>query len=232
MISIGKAPLLFPIFFALLPTLASAQKIEIGGGIGAFDYRGDLAQFWRVENAGVSGEVFFRYNLTATTVLRGNLQYGRLRADAANLNNAYLSAQADSLALRFSAPVIELAAMIEYNFFDFRHEKYRRWSPYVTAGVAAFYFQPGPSRERVTPSSFQPALPFGVGVKYALTRNWNLGAEFITRKTFTDLLDGTRDLDPLTGLQRGNPYNRDWYAFLGLTVSYTFYSVPCPYFDN
>ena len=229
---IGKVALLFPVFLAMLPGRLHAQKIEIGGGLGAFNYRGDLAQFWRVENVRPSGEIFFRYNVSPTVVLRGNLQAGTIRADAANLSNAYLSRYAAPLDLRFSALLVELGAMVEYNFFDFRNEKYRRWSPYVAGGLSLFRFRPQVTREAARPAQFQPAIPFGVGIKYALTRNLNLGAEFITRKTFTDYLDNARDLDLATGLQRGNPYDGDWYGFVGLTLSYTIYTVPCPYFDN
>jgi opacity protein-like surface antigen len=92
----------------------------------------------------------------------------------------------------------------------------------------------------------QVVIPFGGGLKYAINDSWNLGIEMGFRKTFTDYLDDVSDRyvdedlllanngeiavalanrsgEPIpAGRQRGNPDNKDWYIFTGLSVSYNF----------
>ena len=97
----------------------------------------------------------------------------------------------------------------------------------------------------------QPSVPMGVGIKMALGKRGCLGFEWGMRKTFTDYIDdvsgsyadptvlastnGTAsaalsdrsiDSDPITnnniGRQRGNSQNKDWYSFLGITLSFKF----------
>lgn len=92
------------------------------------------------------------------------------------------------------------------------------------------------------------AVPFGLGMKFNLSYKVNFGLEIGGRKTFTDYLDDVsaaypelmtlRSSEPTTaalayrtpevtgefgedpsGLQRGNPGNKDWYFFAGVTIS-------------
>lgn len=98
----------------------------------------------------------------------------------------------------------------------------------------------------------QMSIPFGGGLKYALNRHWSLGLEVGLRKTFTDYLDDvsktyvepevirqntselaadivyeSRENSVTPGDARGSPSAKDWYAFTGLTLSYTFVSKRC-----
>ena len=90
------------------------------------------------------------------------------------------------------------------------------------------------------------SIPFGVGAKYALTDQWNIGIEIGARATFTDYLDDVSttyvDLDVLaanngtlaadlsnrsgldvtSGTQRGDDGNNDWYFMSGIFISYNF----------
>ena len=98
----------------------------------------------------------------------------------------------------------------------------------------------------------QFAIPFGGGIKYTVSDNIKLGIEVGLRKLFTDYLDdvSTTYIDPnllLTNrgpkalelsfrggeidntetypanlTKRGEPKNKDWYYFTGLTLSYRF----------
>jgi hypothetical protein len=91
-------------------------------------------------------------------------------------------------------------------------------------------------------------LPFGAGIKFAVSDDICLGVEFSQRKTFTDYLDdvSTHYVDPAVllqakgpkavalayrgdelpngsgyppaGEQRGTPHEMDWYYFLGITL--------------
>lgn len=92
----------------------------------------------------------------------------------------------------------------------------------------------------------QVVIPFGGGLKYAINDSWNLGAELGLRKTFTDHLDdvsgryvdedilaanngevaaalANRSGEAVTGGSfRGNPDNKDWYVFIGFSISRNF----------
>jgi hypothetical protein len=109
-------------------------------------------------------------------------------------------------------------------------------------GLAAY-----PNRKKYNRT--QLSIPFGAGVKFVLTDKIQVGAELGIRKLFTDYLDdvsssyadetllragnGNQAADlafrgdeikslsyPGEGSIRGNPKNKDWYAFAGFTVSY------------
>lgn len=95
----------------------------------------------------------------------------------------------------------------------------------------------------------QISIPFGVGFKVNINSRMSLGLEYGIRKTFTDYLDDvsgsyvnpailseingqlSSDIsDPSlnnqgslsynNGISRGNPNNKDWYAFAGITFSF------------
>ena len=93
-----------------------------------------------------------------------------------------------------------------------------------------FYFRPS-TTEPKSVSRIQPCIPLGFGYKYRLGKNLNLGAEFVARKTFTDYLDGVSDIDG-RGWQRGWKFTNDWYAYVGVSISYTVYNILCPFDYN
>lgn len=93
-------------------------------------------------------------------------------------------------------------------------------------------------------SKVQMSIPFGAGVRINLAKRIGLLAEWGMRKTFTDYLDDVSTVyanpDDLAaygalsvavadrstigssnvGRQRGNPRNKDWYSFAGLTLTF------------
>jgi hypothetical protein len=73
------------------------------------------------------------------------------------------------------------------------------------------------------------AIPFGGGIKYVLNPKYYLSLEFGVRKTFFDYLDNISDGDPsFKNYQYGNKFDYDSYYFLGVTLTRTFYDIPCP----
>jgi hypothetical protein len=91
-----------------------------------------------------------------------------------------------------------------FNLYD------RKWSPYAFAGLAAYRYNPYayyngtkvflqplstegqniigyPDRKKYSLTQF--AIPFGGGVKYAISENLHLGLEGGLRKLFTDYFD-------------------------------------------
>lgn len=210
-------------------TAALAQRIEFGAGLGTTFYKGELAEYYTPRLAQPAAQLLFRYNKSPAIAHRANIMVGRIAGDYDASNNLYYE---KVLKGKFSGPIADVAYILEYNFLDFRSGKKQNTfaTPYVTLGAAAFLFRPGET-ERKTPS-VQPAIPVGVGFKYALTRNWNLSGEFVARKTFTGLLDDYNDRapaekDPMR-YQRGYKNYPDWYMFLGVNLTYVIYTIECP----
>lgn len=104
--------------------------------------------------------------------------------------------------------------------------------PLHTEGQAKGYFRT------------QVSIPFGAGIKMNLAKRIGLVLDWGMRKTFTDYLDDVStvyanpadlavygpaaialadrsiNVSDNIGRQRGNPRNKDWYCFTGLTLSF------------
>lgn len=213
-------------------TAALAQNTsEIGLGLGAANYKGEVApnyNFWKNRPA-ITG--FYRKDISAPVTLRAALTAGFIRAFDADVDlPLHQNRRAE-----VSTSLLELSGVMEYNFLDYYDEKRKhRWTPYFMVGVAVTNYN-----NRVqSPRGYKPyvnstifAVPVGVGIKYALSNHWNLGAEFGARKTFTDAVDyASREglVDVPEELLYANPYDKDWYYYNGLSISYTFYKIRCP----
>lgn len=201
----------------------NAQKLEIGGGIGASNTRTDISTF-NLLNTRYAGQVFLRYNFNNAWVFRADAKYFSLYAS--DKNNSNLTSPLRNYS--FSAFGGQVSANVEYNFLDYRDLKRKvKFSPYLTAGIGASIF-------RVTPwqlSVISPAIPFGMGLKYMVNKNWNIGALFETTKLFTDRLDGidaTYPVDSNPHVKSADLASNDWYYFFGVNISYTFYKIKCP----
>lgn len=214
---------LLPIFFVLLALGAKAQKNisgaglhEIGAGLGAFNYTGELSPNFNISFYRPGGLLFYRFNISPVVSLRFAGAAGFLQANEKN-NPDPVNA---SRAAQFSTTIGELAITLEYNFLNYRPKKETpyRYSPFFATGIGMFVTEQ---------SGGSLAVPIGVGLKYKINKHLNLGLEFIARKTFTDKIDGI-DSHFLGTHQTANRFENDWYYFTGFTISYTLYSVICP----
>jgi hypothetical protein len=193
----------------LFSTYSFSQRSEIGGLIGTSYYLGDINTSSQFYKPNIAGGLIYRYNLTPHWALKFNALYGTLEAydiDFGEIRN-----------LSFKSHIMEFSAQFELNFFQyFTGSKKHRFSPYIFGGVAlfnfnpeAYYFNPTTLEGKwydlqplgtegqgtVTRSSAKPysltqfAIPFGLGVKFSLSKSICLGAEWGLRKTFTDYID-------------------------------------------
>lgn len=142
---------------------------------------------------------------------------------------------ADALATKrnssFSTFMGELSIAAQYHFLDFKSDNdLVRFSPYLTAGAGLFTFNR--TAKNANYSTVQVSIPFGGGIKYRLSPNWTLGSEFTAHKTFFDYLDNISEENVTTqsnsSFQFGNWKDNDWFYYLGVSISYTFYNVNCP----
>jgi hypothetical protein len=223
----AKSNILLILLFSLsilCPFVSKGQKFEIGVAAGGGNYIGDLSPYYRLENYRPAGGIFARYNFSQ--VVSAKLFLNGVQARGADkYNNDSYSAVRN---LHFIRTVVELGGQIEYNFFNYRDEKSRRkWTPYFLTGFGGMYMFDRNGRSSV--SRIQPMIPLGVGFRYVLGGKWNLGLELAARKTFTDYFDhiSGREINPK--LRNANEFDRDWYFVTLLSLSYTFYTIPCPF---
>ncbi len=205
---------------------AHSQTHEVGISAGALNYTGDLAPDYSFYNYGQSLMGFYKYNFSPAGGVKLSILEGQFIVNDKRSNDPlpqYRMAESNTM-------IVEFSAIGEYNFFDYRKENdRRRFTPYLSGGVAFFVYSqnsPGFRQQKSDGTGF--AIPFGVGVRYQVARQVNLGLEFVARKTFSDNLDGLSDRVVSNRKQVGDPHGNDWYYFTGLTLSYTFYGVKCP----
>jgi hypothetical protein len=221
---------------------AKGQKYELGGGIGVAAYSGDIIRKIDPGQLGPQVTLFGKRNFDNVWTLRAGISSGIIQAADSIKPIDELARIRDA---RFRGGVIEGSAVMEFNFLDFlRNDSEFRFSPYAFFGLGySVFIGKGNIHgfnefERYNVSTI--VIPFGGGVKYRLNDRWILAAELGFRPTLTDYFDKIdstepgipRFQDPANptqpfGINFGNPNDKDWYYFLGLTVSYTFSTTKC-----
>lgn len=191
------------LLFATFAT--SAQRIHIGlfGGLAA--YNGDLTDkiFPKKVTNGAIG-LTASYELRDQIMIRGGFTYAVVGgADR-------FSEQADLVSrnLSFETSLFEFSLLGEYYILNLNHH---RISPYAFGGLAIYHFNPYAFNGSDTKIYLKPlstegqglpgypgrkpysltqlAMPFGGGVKFAVSENLHIGVEVGLRKLFTDYLD-------------------------------------------
>lgn len=201
---------------ALVPARAQEDyRFDIGAGIGMTGYLGDAntANMW--SSPSWDAEILFRYIVNPRINLKTNFYIGGLNGDSSKMENVF----PDAANFKFSTTFYELGEMFEFHFFNYgigeSYRKLKRWTPYITAGVGVTAW----NTDSKAGASF--TIPLGVGFKFKPSLRWNLGLEFLMKKTFSDKLDGEVLSDPL-GIKSSFMKNTDWYSTLTLTISYEF----------
>lgn len=190
-------------------------RFDIGGGIGMTGYLGDANNSNLLHSPGWDAEILFRYILNPRFNFKTNFYVGGLSGNSAAMDNVL----PDGQNFKFSTTFYELGELVEFHFLNYgmgeSYRKLKRWTPYIAAGAGITAWS--------VDSKFGAAfnIPLGIGIKYKPSLRWNLGLEFLMKKTFTDRLDGASLDDPL-GIKSEFMKNTDWYSTLTLTISYEF----------
>lgn len=215
----------FTIVILSYPFLASGQRAEVGFGIGTWNYTGDLSRTYNILNVKPAGTILYRSNLGRAISFRTSITAGKIAASDARPIDAFATNRGAS----FNLFLYELALATEYHFLDWRSEKRPlRFTPYVVTGLGLFGMA-GQIQKSAEYSSIQPSVQLGVGFKYVVNPLWYLSIEFSSRKTFFDYLDNISEGNTANKNYRyGNPNDNDSYHFLGITLTRTFYTIPCP----
>ncbi|MDX1628721.1 MAG: DUF6089 family protein [Fulvivirga sp.] len=216
--------LLSMIVFSTSPSMG--QELEIGMGIGGLKYTGDLARGISIKGITPAGTAFFRTNISKAVSFRISATAGQLvGSDEKTTIDPFAARRGES----FDIFLFEASTVFEYHFLKWRDEStLTRWTPYFFGGLAIFGVS-GIEDKAAEYSNVQPSLPFGFGFKYILNPKWYLSFEYGARKTFFDYLDNVSGGDGIVkNYQYGNQNDNDMYHFIGLSITYSFYTIPCP----
>ncbi|NSL89741.1 DUF6089 family protein [Chitinophaga solisilvae] len=180
---------------------------ELGISVGAAQYFGDLNPRGALNTLKPAIGIYYRKYMNDYVGVRAHGRFMQLGySDVYNTNEFQRRRN-----LSFNTNLWELALQGDFNFFRFEPGSLNyRFSPYLTGGASAFYFNPYtylngqkiylqpmrtegqgtalyPERKPYGPVSF--AFLLGVGFKYNISRKVNIGLEGLYRFTRTDYLD-------------------------------------------
>lgn len=190
---------------------SSAQNVyswaEFGVAAGATQYFGDLNDNYGFNQIRANVGIFGRYNLNHYLALRLSGNYTQVGYNDSYNKNAYQKMRN----LSFRSDVYEATLQAEFNFFRFETGNLdNQWTPYVTGGIGAFYYNPytlyqgdkyylrplgtegqnfGSEYNSRKYGSFAMCFPVGIGVKWWMLPGVNVGLEITDRLTNTDYLD-------------------------------------------
>ena len=217
----------------LMPKEANSQIMEVGATGGLSYYIGDINPSKHFNQSEIGFGASLRYYQNLRWAFR--FQYSRLDLTSSDEVVAFRPERN----LAFNSDVNDFALIAEFNFFNYwTGSKKERITPYIFAGVSLLSFnstdlegnalQPQ-KNEGVDYSTLSWSVPFGIGVKYSISKRLGATLEWRIHKTFTDYIDDIEGyyLDE-PEMQRGNGnshvfgYNNDWYGILALTLSYRF----------
>ncbi|MBK8502580.1 MAG: outer membrane beta-barrel protein [Saprospiraceae bacterium] len=202
----------------LCTNLFGQQGFELGGWIGGAFYFGDLNTQFDVTHPGPAFGGIARYNFNNRLCARLGINYGFLRADDANSDNAFEQRRN----INFRTHLGDVSGHFEFNFFPYIHgSRDYFYTPYLFAGASLFTYNPyavyhgektPPLRELGTEGQFigeeypslQRALNYGGGLKFDITDEWSINVEVSFRKVFTDYLDDVSTVYPDKGELKGN----------------------------
>tara|TARA_Y100000741_G_scaffold289079_1_gene229093 strand:- start:564 stop:1301 length:738 start_codon:yes stop_codon:yes gene_type:complete len=228
------------IIFLLISTInCYSQFLEPGVSVGLNSYSGDLKRGYSPFPGQIGFEVFNRFNISShqsfkVSYKRGSIKGKEIINDALSLNRN----------MWFKSKISEVSGKIEYNFLDYFDEVTKHnFTPYVFFGLGATILKNVEEREKVLNSKeLFINIPFGMGFKYLINRQFSIALEIEIKKTFNDNIDymsgaNTKNINQVTGLnfnnsiknyQYGSGNDNDFYYFTGISISYIFYRIPCP----
>ncbi len=230
--------------------LRAQNALEVGVFGGVSYYIGDINPGMHFKQIEPSYGVLARYYTNTRWAFRFNLNMTDLVGD-----DLVVKHNVDR-ALNFQTRLYDASLIAEFNFFDYFTGSSRNYiSPFIMGGISLFHFTPYDGNgnalrpqgnegqfttdadgNRIGPepySQFGFSIPFGIGLKYSLTKRLGVAVEWRMHKTFTDYIDDVstvyyqETVAPSgvvfeAGMQRGNRNTNDWFNFTGLSLTYKF----------
>lgn len=226
--------LLVCIFFSVSTSAQKKiSKYEIGAGLGAFVYQGDLTP-WAMGAVNTMRPGFFiqgTRKFNPNFALRLNLTRASLHGDDAKYSSPAYRQQRN---FNFHSRLTEISPQLMYTPSGWDNDIGKRITPYAFGGVAITFLKVKRDWSNFNASHFQStdllariaedmahrtprvtaAVPVGAGLRYAISSNLVLNAELSYRILFTDYLDGFS--------KAANPSRKDHYYNIGVGLIYRF----------
>lgn len=191
-------------------------RMEVGAGIGLHFGLNDVNSKL-YGNSQVAGSVLTRFLLNPRMAVKVAFDYGRVKGTTQGASNFYPASPEQGgeqrLDYRAKGGVYDLSGLYEINFLPYGYFSgylgFHRLVPYLQMGVGLTYSSAG--------EAFALNIPIGFGLKYKLSRRWNLGLEWRMHFTMNDKLDG---LEAPLGIESQMFRNKDHYSMTMLTLTY------------
>lgn len=195
----------FSLFLLFIPK-AEAQRHEFGVVIGGDYYLGDLVASQFAGQIGPNIGLLYRYDFNHRIAARMAAHYGMIYGDSKDNKESLRYKN-----LSFQSPILDFDMGIEINFLEFSPgSENHNFTPFVFGGLSVFKFNPK-AEYQGTLYELQPlgtegqgttaypgmtpyklmswSIPFGFGMKWAISRRVNVSIDYVMHKTFTDYLD-------------------------------------------
>jgi hypothetical protein len=255
------------VFNSNLLSQNESKATWLGLFVGKMNYQGDLnPSSFKFSHSKPTVAFNIRQSFNRWLSLKGGVAIGSIEG-ADRYNRDYLQKRN----LSFYTTIKEASLSVETSLLDLSTT---RFTPYVYGSFSLFHFNPWAYDNSGKKTFLQPLstegqglsqfpkqksykltqlnVGFGVGARYAINDNMNIGVEFSQRKTFTDYLDdvssiyvdknvlmqakGPKAVEmayrgdelpggsayPNHGEQRGTPSEMDWYYFFGINIEMKF----------
>ncbi|MBQ8098867.1 MAG: outer membrane beta-barrel protein [Bacteroidaceae bacterium] len=199
-------------------------RMEIGGALGTCFYLGDLNNTFYKDTGAAVGAVW-RYLFNPRSAMKASLMYGGVKGTA-DVSLDYLPQHPDipavstPLSYSFSSHVVDLSFIYELNFWPYGYYQgykgYKRLTPFMQLGLGMTYMGEG--------KSATANIPIGLGLKYRLSKRWNLALDWAIHFSMSDKIDGL--IDPI-GISSEGLKNKDSYQVTVFTLTYNFSPI-CP----
>lgn len=186
---------------------SSAQHSEVGLWVGSGTYFGDLNRDFSFKKTKPALGLLYRFHYNEYVSLKAGIGMTWLAHADSLSDNPFQKVRN----LSFKTSLIEASGQIDLHFNRFRPgDKKHAFTPYLTIGLSAFYFNPKAEFQGETynlqalgtegqqNSDFsgrkpyrkvQMAIPIGVGIKQWMQGNWTFFFEVSYRNALTDYLD-------------------------------------------
>ncbi len=188
-----------------------SQGIELGGWLGTSHYFGELNTNFNITEPGVAFGVGIRVLFNDRISMQSMLGYAWIYGSDENSKNTFEKKRN----LSFTSPIIDFTNQIEFNFMPYIHGTSDFFTPYLSAGLSVFYYDPkgeldgkkyslrdfGTEGQALGEEYFQFAvgLVTGIGAKWDITHVLSMNFEASYRFTFTDYLDDVSKTYPNPG---------------------------------
>lgn len=210
----------------------SQSKWQSALFIGGANYQGDLVESLGPypEETGFAIGLINRYSINSNFIWRANLLFGRISGD--DKNGSAESGRRERN-FNFKSTVAEFSMALEWEPFalvrDSMDTKLRTISPYLFGGGGIAKFSPETRFDaslgngilseidldkNAEINNINFILPVGGGLKFNISKSFEIGTEIGARMTFSDYVDGIS--------VTGNPETKDWYWFGGINLGLRF----------